>query len=65
MAEDPIRGQQEAYSGPHGVAKAGLSRAGDVSQQCEAGCRVQCLGEGIHQLPHGAKVLAVPIAKVH
>ena len=36
-----------------------------MSPQCEAGCRVQCLREGIHQLPHGAEVLAVSVAEVH
>ena len=36
-----------------------------MSPQREAGCRVQSLGEGIHQLTHGAEVLAVPVAKIH
>ena len=36
-----------------------------MSLQREAGCMVQNLGEGIHQLPHGTEVLAVPVAKVH
>ena len=35
-----IRGQQKPQGGSHGVAKAELSRAGDVASQREAGSSV-------------------------
>ena len=47
------------------MAKAGLSRAGDVTSQCEAGSGIQRLGKSINELFHGAEVLTLAIAEIH
>ena len=46
------------------MAKASLSGAGDVSLQSEAGGGIHRLGQSIHQLLNGTKVLAMSIAEV-
>ena len=48
--EGPVGGQQNPYCHPHGVAKASLSGAGDVSLECEAGGGIQRLGKSIYIL---------------
>ena len=47
------------------MAKAGLSRAGDVASQREAGDGIQCLGESVQELLQRAQVLALAIAEIH
>ena len=46
------------------MAKASLSGAGDVSLQSEVGGGINRLGQSIHQLLNGTKVLAMSIAEV-
>ena len=47
------------------MAKAGLSRAGDVASQREAGGGIQRLGESVQELLQRAQVLALAVAEIH
>ena len=47
------------------MAKAGLSRAGDVASQHKAGGGIHLLGKSVNELFQGAQVLALAIAEVH
>ena len=46
------------------MTKTSLPEAGDVSLQREAGGGIHRLGQSIHQLLNGTKVLAMSIAEV-
>ena len=47
------------------MAKAGLSRAGDVASQSEARGGIQRLGKSVKELFQCAQVLALAVAEIH
>ena len=47
------------------MAKAGLSRTGDVTSQRKAGGGIQRLGKSVNELLHGAEVLALAVVEIH